>query len=215
MNELKRLKKDWKENQKFPKISKKEIYGLLHKKSASVVKWIFIISIIEFSFWTLLSLIFKDNEAQRRFEQYEMDHITMPLIIFGYVALIYFFILFYGNYKSISTTVNSKELMEKILKTRKTVKYYVIFNLLFLCISIIIGIYIELNNSPDINLITSGFTKKEDYYIWYLIIIVITILAIVCITALFILWYYLLYGLMLKKLKKNYKYLKKIESNSD
>ena len=135
----------------------------------------------------------------------------MPLIIFGYVVLICFFILFYRNYKSISTTVNSKELMEKILKTRKTVKHYVIFNLLFLCISIIIGIYIELNNSPDINLITSGFTEKEDYYIWYLIIIVITILAIVCFTALFILWYYLLYGLMLKKLKKNYKYLKEIE----
>ena len=80
MNELKRLKKDWKENQKFPKISKKEIYGLLHKKSSSVVKWIFIISIIEFSFWTLLSLIFKDNEAQLRFEQYEVDHITLSLI---------------------------------------------------------------------------------------------------------------------------------------
>ena len=31
MDELEILKKDWQKNQKFPKLSKKEIYRLLHK----------------------------------------------------------------------------------------------------------------------------------------------------------------------------------------
>ena len=37
MDELKRLKKDWQENQKFPKLSQSEIYKFLHKKSSSLV----------------------------------------------------------------------------------------------------------------------------------------------------------------------------------
>ena len=61
MDELEILKKDWQKNQKFPKLSKKEIYRLLHKKSSSIVKWIFILSIIEFCFWTLISLLMKDS----------------------------------------------------------------------------------------------------------------------------------------------------------
>ena len=40
--------------------------------------------------------------------------------------------------------------MERILKTRKTVKHYVIFNLVFMCISIVIGVYIELTNNPEV-----------------------------------------------------------------
>ena len=70
MDELELLKKDWQENQKFPKLSKQEIYALLHKKSSSIVKWIFILSLIEFSFWTVLGLFMKDTEAQQRFDSY-------------------------------------------------------------------------------------------------------------------------------------------------
>ena len=81
MDELELLKKDWQENQKFPKLSKQEIYVLLHKKSSSIVKWIFILSLIEFSFWTILGLFMKDTEAQQRFDSYEMDHITIPLMV--------------------------------------------------------------------------------------------------------------------------------------
>ena len=54
MDELKQLKKDWQKDQKFPKINKSEIYKFLHKKSSSIVKWIFIISIVEFIFWSII-----------------------------------------------------------------------------------------------------------------------------------------------------------------
>jgi len=211
MDELKRLKKDWKENLKFPKLSKDEIYKLLHKKSSSIVKRIFVFSLIEFGFWTLLSFVIKDNEAQQRFDQYEMEHITLPLMVIGYVFLFCFFIMFYKNYKSISTTASSKGLMEQILKTRKTVKYYVIFNLLFLYVSIGIAMFIELNNNPDVTLRTAEFTASGDYYIFYGIMLVSTLLIMALLTAILLGFYYLIYGILLKKLKKNYKELKKIE----
>lgn len=211
MDELKRLKKDWKENLKFPKLSKDEIYKLLHKKSSSIVKRIFVFSLIEFGFWTLLSFVIKDNEAQQRFDQYEMDHITLPLMVIGYAFLIYFFFMFYKNYKSISTTASSKGLMEQILKTRKTVKHYVIFNLLFLYISIVIGLFIELNNNPDVALRTAGLTASGDYYIFYGIMLATTLLMMALLTAILLGFYYLIYGILLKKLKNNYKELKKIE----
>jgi len=211
MDELKQLKKDWQKNQKFPKINKSEIYKFLHKKSSSIVKWIFIISIIEFSFWCIISFLIKDSENQIRFDEYGMEYITMPLMIAGYIVLFYFFILFYKNYKSTSTTVNSKTLMEQILKTRKTVKYYVVFNLIFLYISMVIGIVIELNNNPDILLQTSKFSESGDFYIFYGIVILVTLLAMVVITIFFLIFYYLIYGILLKKLKKNYKELKSIE----
>ncbi|HCL07243.1 MAG TPA: hypothetical protein DHV91_00605 [Flavobacteriaceae bacterium] len=211
MDELKRLKKDWKENLKFPKLSKDEIYKLLHKKSSSIVKRIFVFSLIEFGFWTLLSFVIKDNEAQQRFDQYEMDHITLPLMVIGYAFLIYFFFMFYKNYKSISTTASSKGLMEQILKTRKTVKHYVIFNLLFLYISIVIGLFIELNNNPDVALRTAEFTASGDYYIFYGIMLATTLLMMALLTAILLGFYYLIYGILLKKLKNNYKELKKIE----
>ena len=211
MDELKRLKKDWKENLKFPKLSKDEIYKLLHKKSSSIVKRIFVFSLIEFGFWTLLSFVIKDNEAQQRFDQYEMDHITLPLMVIGYAFLIYFFFMFYKNYKSISTTASSKGLMEQILETRKTVKHYVIFNLLFLYISIVIGLFIELNNNPDVALRTAEFTVSGDYYIFYGIMLATTLLMMALLTAILLGFYYLIYGILLKKLKNNYKELKKIE----
>ena len=211
MDELKRLKKDWKENLKFPKLSKDEIYKLLHKKSSSVVKKIFVFSLIEFGFWTLLSFVIKDNEAQQRFDQYGMDHITLPLMVIGYAFLFYFFIIFYKNYKSISTTASSKGLMEQILKTRKTVKHYVIFNLLFLYISIVIAMFIELNNNPDVALRTAEFTVSGDYYIFYGIMLATTLLMMALLTAILLGFYYLIYGILLKKLKNNYKELKKIE----
>ena len=211
MDELEILKKDWQKNQKFPKLSKKEIYRLLHKKSSSIVKWIFILSIIEFCFWTLISLLMKDSEAQQRFDSYDIDYIIMPLIISGYIILAYFFVAFYKNYKKISSTDSVKLLMKNILNTRKTVKHYVLFNLIFLYISIIVGIIIEVSNSVDLKLITAKFTDTEDYLILYGFVAILTLLMMVLLTGILLGFYYLVYGLLLKRLKKNYKVLQELE----
>ncbi len=211
MKELERLKKDWKTNNNFPELSKEEIYTFLHKKSSSIVKWIFIISLLEFGFWSLIGLITKNSEAQQRFDSYNVDAIMMPLMVIGYIILIYFFVMFYKNYKEISNTDSTKSLMQKILKTRKTVKHYVIFNLVFLFISSIIGAVIEFSNNSDLKLTISQFENTNDLYIFYAIIGGITLIAIVVLLAILIGFYYLVYGLLLKRLKENYKELEVIE----
>ena len=58
--------------------------------------------------------------------------------------------------------------MEQILKTRKTVKYYVVFNLIFLYISMAIGVMIELNKNPDVLLQTSKFPLLREKTAIYL-----------------------------------------------
>ena len=67
MDELELLKKDWqKEDSKYPKLSYDEIYRMILSKSSSIVKWIFIISLLEFAFWTLISFGLKDSERRCR-----------------------------------------------------------------------------------------------------------------------------------------------------
>lgn len=57
MKELDLLKKDWKRNSdSFEQLSENDIYKMIHKKSSSVVKWIFIVSIIELGLGLLLGI---------------------------------------------------------------------------------------------------------------------------------------------------------------
>ena len=213
MDELELLKKDWETSSKnYPELDKKTLYKLINKRSSSLVKWIFIISLLEFVFWALISFVTSDAESLEQLKSYNVEHIIYPLTVFGYLVLGYFFYVFYKNYKNISTTEDTKLLMERILKTRKTVKHYVIFNLVFMYISIIIGVYIEITNNPEVQALINGIDADgtKNLTIFYLIIVGVSILAMVLITALLLGFYYLIYGLLLKRLKANYKDLKEL-----
>ena len=217
MDELELLKKDWETSSKnYPKLNKGDIYKLIYKRSSSIVKWIFIISLLEFAFWTLISFTFKDSKDLEKIESYDVDYILYPLMILGYAVLIYFFYIFYKNYKNISATENTKTLMERILKTRKTVKHYVVFNLVFMCISIIVGVWIELTNNPDVQntLMRIQSEGEGNVTVFYLIVVGVSIIAMAIITAILLGFYYLIYGLLLKRLKSNYKDLKEMETES-
>src|SRR5690606_9177829 len=126
-------KKDWnKEGTKYPKLSYDQIYTMILKRSSSIVKWIFIISILEFVFWVAISFLMKDSESARMIKDLNANDIIIPLSVAGYLVLGYFFYLFFRNYKKISVTDNAKTLMENILKTRRTVRHYVAFNIAYL-----------------------------------------------------------------------------------
>ncbi|MDG2484579.1 MAG: hypothetical protein P8M51_06305, partial [Flavobacteriaceae bacterium] len=142
---------------------------------------------------------------------YEMDHIMIPFMVIGYLILGYFFVTFYKNYKKISSTDSVKLLMKNILNTRKTVKQYVLFNLVFIYISLVIGVWIEMDKNPDFQLITSKFTETNEYLVMYGIVALLTLLMMVALTGILLGFYYLVYGILLKRLKKNYKVLKEIE----
>jgi len=213
MDELELLKKDWETSSKnYPELDKKTLYKLINKQSSSIVKWIFIISLLEFALWTLVSIVSNDAESLKKLKSYNVEYIIYPLTVFGYLVIGYFFYVFYKNYKNISTTEDTKMLMERILKTRKTVRHYVIFNLVFVCISIVIGVYIEITNNPEVQTLINGIEADgaKNVTIFYLIVVGISILAMVLITAVLLGFYYLIYGLLLKRLKANYKDLKEL-----
>jgi uncharacterized membrane protein YhdT len=212
MDELELLKKDWKKDDgNFPKVSYNEIYKMILKKSSSIVKWIFIISILEFAFWVLIAFAFKDTKSLKDFDKLNTDYIMIPLTIIGYAVLAYFFYLFFKNYRTISATDNAKVLMENILKTRKTVRYYVAFNLIFLVIGSVAGLYIQFDQNPQVLSMAHTAAADGNLFVFYARFILITAVFLVGAIAILLFFYWLIYGILLKRLNRNYKELKKLE----
>jgi len=211
MDELDLLKKDWdKSTKKYPNLSKEEIYSIISKRSSTIVKWIFIISILEFILWTALSFFGDSTEVLEKIQANDFAFIYYTMIIISYIIIFVFMYLFYKNYRNIAVTENTKVLMEKILKTRKTVKQYVIYNLSMMALVILLGIIMELSTSPETQILLTDIESKgeNNIFIFYLIITIVSLIAIAVILSLFLGFYYLIYGLLLKRLKKNYKELK-------
>lgn len=208
MDELELLKKDWqKEDTNYPKLSINEIYSLLQKKSSSLVKWLFYISVAELVFWILINTIpyFNSEEYRARLDAiYGHESLFIGLTIFSYAIILIFIYLLYKSYKSITTTDNAKKLMESILKTRKIVKYYVIYNLAMVVLSTIITL--SFYNNPESPLKIAEFNTSQTLTFFFIMIVLIGVLL------LFIwLFYRIIYGILLSRLNKNYKELKKLE----
>ena len=214
MDELELLKKDWDTSkQNYPNLNKEEIYKLISKRSSSIVKWIFIISVLEFSLWTILSFsLDSSNITIEKIQSYDYGFIYYLFVGISYIVLFGFMYLFYKNYRNISVTENTKMLMERILKTRKTVKQYVIYNITVMYLGIILGVIMELSSNSETQILISDIKSEGEnvIYIFYLIVAVLSLIAMALITILFLGFYYLIYGLLLKRLKINYKELKKI-----
>ena len=209
MKELDLLKKDWKKNENsFEQISETEIYKMIHKKSSSTVKWILIISILEILFWTFSNLFFSTDEMLIKIKHPEMILYLEILTYFNYVVVLIFVYFFYKSYRTISTIESTKLLMSSILKTRKTVQYYVWYNLAMAVVSSIISFFIAFVYNPDMAFLRDKLATNGKA-----LIITIGILILVTLAFLGIFWcfYRLLYGTLLRRLYANYKELKKID----
>ena len=212
MDELELLKKNWKsEDHKYPKLTYNEIYRMILKKSSSIVKWIFIISLLEFAFWLVISFAFKDSGSMNKFNSYDADNIWIPLMVIGYVILVYFFYRFFMNYKNISVTDNAKKLMENILRTRRTVRHYVAFNLIYLFVSTFVALGIMFQKDDDFASVLREASANGEVFKVYAVTIIVALVALAIIIGIVLAFYYLIYGLLLKKLNRNYSELKKLE----
>ncbi len=212
MDELDLLKKHWKQQDtQYPRVSANDIYKMLLKRSSSIVKWIFIISLIEFGLWTVLSLFLKDSKNAQQFDKLNSDYLIIPLTVIGYIILAYFFFLFYKNFRRISVTDSAKVLMENILKTRKTVKNYVLFNLLFMVVSFVVVLYIEFDQDQALIRRTQAAAANGEILMFYAKTILIVAGVIAVFAGVLLFFYWLIYGLLLRKLNRNYKELKKLE----
>ncbi|MBT4779590.1 MAG: hypothetical protein P8P19_07680 [Polaribacter sp.] len=204
MDLLDNYKKAW-ENQpeEITRISTSEIYKMTQAKSSSIVKWIFVIGLLEFAFMILSTFVFdisNDEKILVEMEIYEFVQISQYLTI---PVLFYFLFLFYKNYKNISSIDNTKKLMTKIKKTRRTVRNYVIFNLLYI-------VYLAAIITFGMVMTPQGNLENTPGWIIVLIMMLVTIIM------LFLFWgfYQLLYGILLNKLNRNYIELAKLDQEN-
>ena len=213
--DLANYKKVWKNQpEEKNKISALEIYKMTQSKSNSIVKWIFIIGLLEFVFWFAINYLCTKNGALEPYEKLKLISFIENFNYFHYVVVVLFLILFYRNFSLISTVDDTKTLMKNILLVRKTVKWYVYYNLINVVIFTII-LNILIFNTPDGINILSGIDNEsfnQEHMMSVFIIAQIVVMAIMIL----ILWlfYYLLYGILLKKLNKNYKELTKLNEIS-
>lgn len=209
MEELDLLKKQWKKNENsFEQVSEKEIYKMLHTKSSSIVKWILIISILEVIFWSCLSVFFNTDDYLIKLRHPELIYYFKLFSYFNYGVILIFIYLFYKNFKTISTTASTKQLMKDIMRARKNVHYYVYYNLLMIVLSMIIGFYIAFSYNPEAALLRDKIAT--DGKVMAVTFGILTF-AIIAIFGVFWLFYRLLYGILLRKLYANYKELQKID----
>ena len=212
MDELELLKKDWKKQDgSFHQISENEIYGMLHKGSSSIVKWILIISVLELILWISISLLTNDDNYLKKLELYHLDTLMPVMSVISYGVILFFIFLFFKNYKAINTTDNVKQLMKNILKTRKTVKYYVWYNLGMTAISMIIVFIFQFMYDPSINKMINNASSNIDPNTFYCIMLLVYAVVIIVFIGLIWLFYRLLYGILMRRLQKNYDELKKID----
>jgi hypothetical protein len=207
--DLSNYKKVWKNQpEEKNKISALEIYKMTQSKSNSIVKWIFIIGLLEFVFWFAINYIETKNGDLESFEKLNIINYIDIFDYFHYVVVVLFLILFYRNFSLISTTDSTKKLMENILLVRKTVKWYVYYNLINVIVFFIIINILIFNTPNGINIISGIENFDQEHMMTVYIVAQIAAIAIMIL----ILWlfYYLLYGILLKKLNKNYKELTRL-----
>jgi hypothetical protein len=216
MDELELLKKDWqKKEEQLPKLSYSEIYTMIWKKSSSIVKWIFYISIAELVFWIILNAapFFIDSYKEKLgdlddgFTQNFM--IISTIFTFGIIFIFIYFL--YKAYRGITVVDNVKSLMESILKTRKIVQYYVGYNLIMAILVTTYSIYHVLTQDEKAMQLLEGIRDDGSEFKFWIIIVLISGLAVMVMVGFIWLFYKLIYGFLLRKLNRNYKELKRME----
>lgn len=219
--DLDTLKTSWKKEQ-IPahKYSQDELTLMLNKKSTNNVKYIVVISIIEFII-LLLSLFITtvdntilnnlDTEAQSIYLR--NVKISRYLLYINIVISFIFIFYFYRSYKRINILNSTKEFINNILKFRKTVNIFIIINItLGMLILFLTGFYsfmVEFKKSFESGY-NIGIEKIHSPIYTPAHIFLFTILCVFIIVFIAI-YYLLVYGILLKKLKINLKELRKID----
>lgn len=208
MDELELLKRDWKKREHdLPHFEAKDLYPMLLKKSSSIVRWILIISIIELALSTFLNVFLSDEGFWENMESLHLKTFTIVMYIVGYLVSIGFIYCFYKSYKRIVVTDSASRLMKNILKTRKVVKTYILYVLISNGLVMMFYFTYILLYSPKFKQVL------PDDLEWFQWIAILSVYLVITLVFLAIIWgiYSLLYGILLRKLKKNYKELKKLK----
>lgn len=202
MDELDQFKKQWQEDKNFIKVDQSDIKTMLHKSSTSIVKWIFMISLIELNLGIILSLLLPNSNRDELPFFHFVDYASE--LVF-YCAIAYFIYKFFKSYTSISSTNSTKNLLNSILETRKHVENYIKFNIYFIMYSFFVA-FLELT----IRKIDLDHKWGSNLLMIIAFAVCITLVAYVFI-AIFKFYYKIVYRRLLRKLNNNYEELNRLE----
>lgn len=101
--------------------------------------------------------------------------------------------------------------MSNILKTRKTVSNYIFVKIVFIITLLAAMFIITFNNEPEILAMRHEAEENGRIVILYLVYFAAVIISIAVFALCVWLFYRVIYGMLLKKLRKNYDELKKID----
>jgi len=209
MNKLDALKQEWKKQRFDLQLSKEELYELTQKKSISSIKWVFIFSCVEFFAYLFFPLLIPDYfEAFEYYRSIHLYEFSIVISILGYAILSYFMIQFYLNYIKIKTSDSISILIETIIKSRKSVNKYIIYNLgVFIVFLNVVLINAFRYDENYIHLMNQDVAGEGSIIKMVVAIIIIMILVMAVLTG----FYYLVYGRYFFKLKRHVQELKQIE----
>ncbi|MDV7697313.1 beta-carotene 15,15'-monooxygenase [Chryseobacterium soli] len=220
--DLDSFKKTWQEQPVQQKYDNSEILQMLNRKSRNYVKYIFWISVVEFLFFSIMGVFYfiKGDESNsflkllerlgaQKTPEVENSFEIIYLIIKSLSLLItaYFVYKFYQNYRQIKIEENLKGLITRIIHFKKTVNAFILISIVLLVVvtTIFIGFIFYSLNSQSIEVNSSTLTG-------FLIGIVLSTALTV---SLVWLYYKLVYGIIMRKLDKNLKQLKDIDSQEN
>ncbi|AZA48796.1 beta-carotene 15,15'-monooxygenase [Chryseobacterium carnipullorum] len=220
--DLDSFKKTWQEQPVQPKYDSSEILQMLNKKSRNYVKYIFWISVAEFLFFSVLGLFyfFQDEEsdsfrkileklgAQEAPEiETNFDHAYLAIKVLSLLITFYFVLKFYQNYRKIKIEENLKGLIIRIIKFKKTVNAFILISIaLLVAFTFVFTAFIfYVLNSQNVQPSNSNLI---------IVIIGIIVSTVLCVLLIW-LYYRLVYGIIIRKLDRNLKQLKDIDSQEN
>lgn len=217
-DQLDDLKSIWKNQTEEKSYDKNQIFKMIHRKSKNSVQWLFIITILElalaigFSLWAIISgsnmvsTHLKEIMSPETLENY--DYIS-HLSLIG--SCIFVAITFY-YFRKISTQLSVKELINKIIEFRK-VLFWLIISWVILSLIFIFPMYMEMGKQVFLHDYDKGNMSEEEIK-QTAKGVGIGLAAVSTLIILFfsVLYYGIIYGIFLRRLGKNLKELKKIES---
>jgi len=217
-DELDDLKSVWKSQKEEKSYDSTQIFKMIHKKSINSVQWLFIISLIElllgilFSLWTYFSgNHFYSEETLNLVGRESLDKLE-SLSHLGLIGSLIFMAIVFFYYRKISSNLSIKELISNIIKFRKTVIWF-LASWLTLATVFLAPIYYQMGRTAYLNNIAEKTLSLEEIQStangagWGFTVVIVFFIFIVC-----GLYYLIIYGFFLRRLNKNLKELKKIES---
>lgn len=212
MDQLDILKQNWRsQTDNSPRFTKDQLTGLLARKSSGIVKWLFIIAMIEFAVFIVLGLVSHFANQETNVIEMMGGPFYYGSTIFHYLIIIIFIYLFYSNYKNISTSQPTQSLMNNILKTRRTMKWYIWYNLIYMMLVGMIATAVVIPKDPNVTKLLASPKMAGNETMFYLMALGASFVAFLIICVIMYLIYQLIYGILLRKLKRNYHELKRME----